>query len=264
MVLLFDYFPLPILHQYLYRNSLKLHQGYLPSSILSRSVYLLHTSFLKLCLLLLFSFTNRCYKATSTQYGILNLQVNRSIINPHHSTLEPQLILSNTCFDGRFGIPFQNKSHITNIRIPQSSENLTLYKLHTLIPLYPSVLSTPIIRQLVLHILPSYLIQTLSSTIPSTYRTNPIAPSHHKYISHYFYLQLIPSSLMWKDTYTTDKESTILMQYLIYHQDFDTSLYHHFRHNIVMQLLILHSVLLKIVLYFMNQFRQLLIKNVAL
>ena len=198
------------------------------------------------------------------QYGILNLQVDSSINNPHHSILEPQLILSNNCFDGRFGIPFQNEFHITNIRVPQPSGNLTLYKLHTLIPLYPSVLSTPTIRQLVLHILPSYLIQTLLSTIPSTYSTDLITPSHHKYISHYFYLQLMPSSLMWKDEYTTDIESTILMQHLIYHQAFDKSLYHHFWHNFVIQLLKLHSVLLKIVLYFMNQFRQLLIKNVAL
>ena len=82
----------------------------------------------------------------------LDLQINTSIINSHHSIREPQLVSSNP------GIPFQDELHITHIRAPQSSEILTLYNLHHLIPLYHSVLSESISRQLVLHIIPSSLV----------------------------------------------------------------------------------------------------------
>ena len=84
----------------------------------------------------------------------LDLQVDTSIINPHHSIPEPQLLSSDNCFNGWFGIPFTDESNITHIRSPQLSEILSLYHLPHLILLYPSLLSAPLLRQLVLHILP--------------------------------------------------------------------------------------------------------------
>ena len=96
----------------------------------------------------------------------MDLQVDASIINPHHSIPKLQLVSSNTCFDGWFGIPFQDESHITYIRAPQPSEILTLYNIHNLIPLYPSILSKSIIRQLVLRILLYCLVQELATSFP--------------------------------------------------------------------------------------------------
>ena len=50
---------------------------------------------------------------------------------------------------------------------------------------------------------------------------NHFTPLHHKYISHCFYLQPIPSSLIWKDEYAANKETSILVYHLIHHQPFD-------------------------------------------
>ena len=49
-------------------------------------------------------------------HGPLNLQVDTSIINYHHSIPEPQLVSYNNFFDDLFGMPFQDTSHITHIR----------------------------------------------------------------------------------------------------------------------------------------------------
>ena len=76
----------------------------------------------------------------------LDLQVDTSIVNPHYFIPEPHLVSSNTCFNGCFGVLFQDENHITHIRVPQLSEILALYELHTLIPLYPFIISMLIIR----------------------------------------------------------------------------------------------------------------------
>ena len=141
----------------------------------------------------------------------LDLQVGISIINPHHSISTQQLVSSNIYFNGWFGIPFQDELHNAHIRTPQPSEILILYNLHTIIPLYPSLLSESIIRQLVLHILPSCLVQELSTIIPLPNLVQYVPSSHHKYISYCFYLQPMPCSSIWKDVYTANKYTTIIM-----------------------------------------------------
>ena len=73
----------------------------------------------------------------------LDLKVDTSIINQHHSILEPQLLSSNNYFNGWFDIPFTDESNITHIRSPQPSKILSLYHLHHLISLYSSLLSAP-------------------------------------------------------------------------------------------------------------------------
>ena len=124
----------------------------------------------------------------------LDLQVDTSIINPHHSISEPQIFSSNTCFNGWFGIPFQDKLHITHIRAPHPFEILTLYNIHHHIPLYLSILSKSIIRPLVFHILPSCLAQELTTIFPLPNLDQYVTSSQHKCISHCFHLQPIPSS----------------------------------------------------------------------
>ena len=150
-----------------------------------------------------------------------DLQVDLSIINPHHSISEPQPISSNTCFNGWFGIPFQDKHYITHIRVPHPSEMLTLYNLHHFILFYHFILSESSIRQLVLHFLPSCLAQELIYILPLSNLDQAAASSQHKYTSHCFHLQLMPSSLTWKYAYVTDKDTSIIMHYLLYHQSFE-------------------------------------------
>ena len=105
--------------------------------------------------------------------------------------------------------------------MPESSEILTLYNLHHLIPLYPSILSKSSIRQLILHILPSCLAQELLSILPLPNLYQSTITSQHKFISHYFHLQQIPSFSTRKDAYTTDKDTSAIMQHLLYHQPFE-------------------------------------------
>ena len=118
----------------------------------------------------------------------LDLQVDTFIIKPHHSISEPQLFSSNTCFNGWFGMPFKDKMHIIHIRTPQPSEILLLYNLRHLFPLYPSILSESIIRQLVLHILPSCLPPKLTSILQIPIPNQSVPSFQHRCISHFFHL----------------------------------------------------------------------------
>ena len=140
-----------------------------------------------------------------------DLQIDTFIINPHHFIPEPHLISSNTFFNGWFGIPFQDKNHITHIRAPQPSEILNLYNLPLLISLYPSILSESSIRQLVLHILPSCLVQELISVLPLPNLDQSAETSQHKCISHSFHLQPMSSSSTWKDAYAAHKDTATIM-----------------------------------------------------
>ena len=45
--------------------------------------------------------------------------------------------------------------------------------------------------------------------------------SHHTCISHFFHLNPMPSSSTWMDAYVADKDATIIMQHLLYHQPFE-------------------------------------------
>ena len=166
----------------------------------------------------------------------LDLQVDTSIVNPHHSIPEPQLRSSDNCFNGWFGIPFIDESNITHIQSPQPSDILSLYHSHHLIHLYPSLLSAPLLRQLVLHILPPYLAQHLSIILPSNHPSNSIPYSHNKCISYCFHLRPMPSSLSWKEAYASDKETSLRLHHLSssffwkesYISDKETSLLSHY------------------------------------
>ena len=93
----------------------------------------------------------------------LVLAVNNSIINPLFLAPEPSLHYDASLFDAWFGIPFQESPYTTYIRAPHPSEILTLYNLHSLIPLYPSLLSSKHIRYHVLHTLLSCLYNHIAS-----------------------------------------------------------------------------------------------------
>ena len=171
----------------------------------------------------------------------LDLQLDTSFINPHHSIPELQLVSSDNCFNGWFDIPLIDESHITHIRSPKPYEILSLYRLYHFIPLYPSLLSAPIIRHLVLNILPSCLAQQFSIILLSLHQSHSASHSHNKWINYCFHLHPIPSSLSWKKTYTSDKETSLLL----YHFSFIINpsgrmFYHLFQHSIVALLKIIH------------------------
>ena len=69
-----------------------------------------------------------------------------------------------------------------------------------------------------LYILPSCLAQELISILPLPNLDQSAQPSQHKCISHCFHLQPMPSSSTWKDSYATDKDTSIIMNHLLYHQ----------------------------------------------
>ena len=150
----------------------------------------------------------------------LDLQVDTSIINPNYSIPEPQLLSSSNCFNGWFGIPFAVEFNITHIRSPQPSDILSLYHLHHLIPLYPFLLSVPLLRQLVLHIITPCFVQHLSIIILSPHPQNSVPYSHNKCISYCFHLRSMPSSLSWKEAYASDKETPLLLHHFLHKQPF--------------------------------------------
>ena len=151
----------------------------------------------------------------------LDLQDDTSIFNSHHSIPEPKLFSSNNFFNAWFGIPYKDEFRITHIRALQPSKILTLNQLHPLIPQYPSILFVSILRQLVLHILPSYLAKQLSTIISSKYQTHSTSHRHNKYIIYCFHLQPMASSLTWKGAYIADKETLLTLYHYIYHQSFE-------------------------------------------
>ena len=150
----------------------------------------------------------------------MDLQVGTSIIHPHHYIPEPRLLSSDNCFNGWFGIPFTDESNITHIRSPQPSEILSLYHLHPLIPIYPHPLFAPLLRQLVLHILPPCFAQNLSIILPSHHPPNFVPYSHNKCISYCFHLRSMPNSLSWKEAYASDKETPLLLHHFLHKQPF--------------------------------------------
>ena len=72
-----------------------------------------------------------------------------------------------------------------------------------------------------LHILPSCLAQELISIFPLPNLDQSATTSQYKYISYCFHLQSMSSSLTWKVAYAADKDTSIIIQYLIYHQLFE-------------------------------------------
>ena len=146
-----------------------------------------------------------------TTYCVFKFIGYTSIINPHHSIPESQLVSSNTWLNGWFGISFQDELHINHIQAPEPSEILTLYNLHNHIPFYPFILSESIIRQLVVHILPSCLAQELAIILSLPNLVQFVTSSHHKCIIHCIHLQPMSISSTWKDVYTADKDTAIFM-----------------------------------------------------
>ena len=93
---------------------------------------------------------------------------------------------------------------------------MSLYRLYYLIHLYSFLLSAPVIRQLVLHILPSCVAQQLSTILPSPHQSYSASHSHNKCFSYCFHLHPILSSLSWKEAYVSDKKILILHHFLHY------------------------------------------------
>ena len=96
MAPLFTYITLLILRPILHRNLPIIHRGCLLFSILFRLVYSLLITFHhhKLRHHLMFPYANIYYQIIKYN-APLDLQVNTSLINPHHSISEPQLLSSN-------------------------------------------------------------------------------------------------------------------------------------------------------------------------
>ena len=115
--------------------------------------------------------------------------VNNSIINSLFHAPEQSLHYGSSPFDGWFGVPFQDTLHTTHIRAPHPFDILTMYNLYSIIPLYPSLLSSKHIRYLVLHTLPSCISKHIARVFFHTIFPPPISPPPcHQSISIYFTL----------------------------------------------------------------------------
>ena len=99
-----------------------------------------------------------------------------SIYDPTHPVPEPDFTSSAGPFDEWFSIPFSSPLSFTHVCVPYPTEILNLYGLSTLIPLYPTILSSIQIRSLVLHIIPLPIMHHLSRTFLS-HIISPIIPS---------------------------------------------------------------------------------------
>ena len=145
----------------------------------------------------------------------LVIAVKNFIINPMFPALEPSLHSGASIFDGWFDIPFQDSLHTTHIRAPHSSKILTLYNLHSLVPLYPSLLSSKNIRYLVLRTLPSCLSNHTASVFLSTILPPPISPPPFtSNLSSCFALQPLPARKQWFTAYKDDPDTNFLMEHL--------------------------------------------------
>ena len=115
------------------------------------------------------------------------------IVDPTLSVPEPILTLSDSIFNGWFGIPFQDNFSSTHIRSHYPLEILTLYGLIDLIPFYPTILSSAQIKSLVLRILPLQFMHHINHIFLS-HIVSPVILSPHatQYIINFFTLQLLP------------------------------------------------------------------------
>ena len=117
----------------------------------------------------------------------------------HRFPLPNQRLLSKIIFlMGWFGIKFQNSLHTTHVHSPRPSEILHLYHLPSIIPLYPSFLSSISIKYLVLHTLSLGFSQHLTDVFLSTIFSPPLHPPLiHQSISSCFTLQPSPTQYTW-------------------------------------------------------------------
>ena len=104
-----------------------------------------------------------------------------AIIDPTHPILEPMLEPF-PLFDGWFGIPFTDHANITQIRSVDPTEINNIYELLSLLPLYPTILTSHHLRHILLHCLPlhtpTYVTSELLSDIIAPYlRPDPALTS---------------------------------------------------------------------------------------
>ena len=121
--------------------------------------------------------TVKVYALTNNGDSI-SLTSNHAICDPTRPVPEPHHDSLDSIFDGWFGIPFSSVNYVTHVRAPHPTEILALYKLDTLIPLYPTTISSTQIRSLVLHTIPFNVMQHLATTFLSNI-VPPIIPSSH-------------------------------------------------------------------------------------
>ena len=143
------------------------------------------------------------------------LAVNNAIVNSFIPTPETSLHNDSSIVDGWFSIPFQYYLHTTHIRVPYSSEILTLYNLPFFISLYPSLLSSKHMRYLILYTLPFFLSKHIASVFLSRILSPPIFPSiFYQIISSFFTLQPFPARERWFSAYKCDPGTNFLMDHL--------------------------------------------------
>ena len=87
-----------------------------------------------------------------------------AIIDTSYPPPEPTTFPSSLLFDVWFGIPFLDTDNITHVRSPQPSALLELYRLPTLLPLYP-LIGSDLLQSIILHFLPRNLALRISSAI---------------------------------------------------------------------------------------------------
>ena len=81
----------------------------------------------------------KVYTFTNNGNSIL-LTSNHAIFDPTYPVSEPNFHSSDGIFDGWFGIPFFTDNSLTHIRASHPTEILALYRLDTLILLYPTII----------------------------------------------------------------------------------------------------------------------------
>ena len=125
--------------------------------------------------------TVKVYAFTNNDDSI-PLTSNHAICDPTHPFPELHHDSLDGIFDGLFGIPFSSLNYVTHVRALHPTEILASYKLDTLIPLYPTIISSTQIRSLVFHTIPFNVMQHLATTFLSNI-VPPIIPSSHH--THY-------------------------------------------------------------------------------
>ena len=131
-----------------------------------------------------------------------------AIIDTSYPPLEPQNFPALLLFDGWFGIPFLDTDNITHVRIPQPSELLELYRLPTLLPLYP-LIGSDLLRSIILHFPPCNLALRISSAIirDVSFPYSQVFETSHLPISYCFSLRPLPTPTDWTSAYILDAET---------------------------------------------------------
>ena len=150
--------------------------------------------------------------------------ISNSVVDLLHPVPEPSYISCSTIFDEWFGIPFNDANCFTHVRSPHPTENLRLYGLSCLIPLYPCTLSAIQIRTLILHVIPPRISHHIAQTFLSGVFPPAIPPpTRLQCISNCFTLQPFPAQHNWDEAYQNDSETKLFLDHLSINTPLDQS-----------------------------------------